>query len=196
MSGTGCNGWLILSNNHNLRHQSSTRVIAAYQSSQADMNTKTSVIFSYKTFCAFFFSADECSTIADCVEDSNCVNSPDGFVCLCPFGFMGDGRTSGNGCFADQCSIISDCVENATCINSADSFVCLCPFGFMGDGRMSGNGCFLDECSSTSNCVENATCVNSPDGFICVCPFGFMGDGMMSGNGCNGWFTKKMSLMF
>ena len=47
--------WLvILSNNHNLRHQSSTRVIAAYQSSQADMNTKTSVIFSYKIFCAFF----------------------------------------------------------------------------------------------------------------------------------------------
>ena len=84
---------------------------------------------------------DECSSIADCVENATCVNSPDGFVCLCPFGFMGDGKTSGNGCFADECSTISDCVENATCINSADGFICLCNSGFYGDGQVSGNGC-------------------------------------------------------
>jgi hypothetical protein len=134
------------------------------------------------------YTADECSTIADCVENATCVNSPDGFVCLCPFGSMGDGRMSGNGCFLDECSseVISDCVENATCVNSPDGFVCLCPFGSMGDGRMSGNGCFLDECSSISDCVENANCVNSPDGFVCLCPPDLTGDGRMSGTGCNG----------
>ena len=88
-----------------------------------------------------FYSADECSTIADCVENSTCVNSPDGFVCLCPFGFMGDGRISGNGCFADECSTIADCAENATCLNSPDGFVCLCMSGFYGDGQISGNEC-------------------------------------------------------
>ena len=43
-------------------------------------------------------SVDECSTIADCMDGATCINSPDGFVCLCPPGFTGDGRTSGNSC--------------------------------------------------------------------------------------------------
>ena len=100
----------------------------------------------YHTACIILFdtclnTADECSTIADCVEISACVNSADGFICVCPSGFMGDGRMSGSGCFLDECSSTSDCVENATCINSLDGFVCLCPPDLTGDGRMSGTGC-------------------------------------------------------
>jgi hypothetical protein len=86
-------------------------------------------------------TADECASISDCVENATCVNSPDGFVCLCPFGSMGDGRMSGNGCFLDECSSISDCVGNANCVNSPDGFVCLCPPDLTGDGRISGTGC-------------------------------------------------------
>ena len=100
----------------------------------------------YHTACIILFdtclnTADECSTIADCVEISACVNSADGFICVCPSGFMGDGRMSGSGCFLDECSSTSDCVENATCINSPDGFICLCPPDLTGDGRMSGTGC-------------------------------------------------------
>ena len=44
-------------------------------------------------------TADECSTMAaNCVGDSTCINSPDGFACLCDFGLTGDGRMSGSGC--------------------------------------------------------------------------------------------------
>ena len=28
--------------------------------------------------------ADECSTVADCAENTSCINSVDGFVCLYP----------------------------------------------------------------------------------------------------------------
>ena len=51
------------------------------------------------TCLAIFHTADECSTtVADCVDNSTCINSPDGFVCLCPPGLTGDGTMSGNGC--------------------------------------------------------------------------------------------------
>ena len=44
-------------------------------------------------------TADECSTTAaDCVDNSTCINSPDGFVCFCDFGLTGDGKMSGSGC--------------------------------------------------------------------------------------------------
>ena len=42
-------------------------------------------------------TADDYSTIADCTEITSCVNSPDdGFVCICPCGYKGDGRIGGN----------------------------------------------------------------------------------------------------
>ena len=89
-----------------------------------------------------FAIAAACSSgEADCVDNATCINIINGFVCLCPFGFMGDGRMSGSGCFLDECSSTSDCVENATCVNSPDGFVCLCPPDLTGDGRMSGTGC-------------------------------------------------------
>ena len=50
-------------------------------------------------FAMTFYTADECSTpAADCVDNSTCINSPDGFACLCDFGLTGDGRMGGSGC--------------------------------------------------------------------------------------------------
>ena len=43
---------------------------------------------------------DECSTTADCVGGVACINTGEGqgFLCLCPPGYTGDGRNSGDGC--------------------------------------------------------------------------------------------------
>ena len=55
------------------------------------------------SFCAFcvcvcVYIAPCNSGEADCVENTTCVNSPDGFACLCDFGLTGDGRMGGSGC--------------------------------------------------------------------------------------------------
>ena len=41
---------------------------------------------------------------ADCVSEATCVTADtmDGFLCLCPDGFSGDGRMSGTGCNPNQ----------------------------------------------------------------------------------------------
>lgn len=85
--------------------------------------------------------ADECLTIADCAENTSCINSVDGFVCLCPPDFIGDGRISGSNCVPDECSTIADCSVLASCSNTIDGFVCTCRPGYEGDGRISGTGC-------------------------------------------------------
>ena len=48
----------------------------------------------------FFFSdVDECSSDPDvCTSEANCTNTEGGFSCQCPFGYIGDGRSDGNGC--------------------------------------------------------------------------------------------------
>ena len=56
-----------------------------------------------------FHTADECSTTAaDCVDNSTCINSPDGFTCLCDFGLTGDGRMNGSGCIEENLISVID----------------------------------------------------------------------------------------
>ena len=46
-----------------------------------------------------FLDVDECSSEPDvCVSVANCSNTEGGFSCQCPFGYIGDGRSDGNGC--------------------------------------------------------------------------------------------------
>jgi hypothetical protein len=48
-----------------------------------------------------FSDVDECSESSEvdvCVSEANCTNTKGGFSCQCPFGYIGDGRSDGNGC--------------------------------------------------------------------------------------------------
>ena len=125
---------------------------------------------------------------ADCVDQATCIDSFDGerFICACPDGLMGDGRTNGSGCMPDECSANADCTEIAACVNSADGFICLCPSGFFGDGRVNGSNCIPDECSTIADCDDLASCTDTIDGFVCTCQIGFTGNGRINGSGCIG----------
>ena len=52
---------------------------------------------------ALYSVLDMCQE-ADCVSEATCVSvdSMDGFLCLCPNGYSGDGRMSGTGCNPNQ----------------------------------------------------------------------------------------------
>ena len=109
-----------------------------------------------------FCAADMCSTMAaDCVDSATCINSPDdGFVCLCPYGFTGDGMFSGNGCFGKPYNLIT-----LTCYITSSLF-----------------SIDIDECDlNLNNCAaDNSTCTATPSngGFSCACNSGFTGDGI------------------
>ena len=53
--------------------------------------------------CYAYSVLDMCQE-ADCVSEATCVtaDSMDGFLCLCPDGYSGDGRVSGTGCNPNQ----------------------------------------------------------------------------------------------
>ena len=57
---------------------------------------------------------DECSTVADCVGGASCINTGDaaGFLCQCPPGFSGDGRTSGSGYTGEWVLSLDSCMHN------------------------------------------------------------------------------------
>jgi hypothetical protein len=113
---------------------------------------------------------DNCDAIAECRD------LPDGFECICPTGFTGDGITCDD---IDECELdLDNCSpNNARCINTVGSFRCECLLGFTGDGIDCED---IDECElGMDNCDPIARCVNTIGSFRCECPSGYSGDGIV-----------------
>ena len=66
-------------------------------------NEQTNIV---SRFNDYPIAIDECSGVADCVADASCINTADGFMCLCPSGYQGDGRMSGEGCTGKQIKVM------------------------------------------------------------------------------------------
>lgn len=118
---------------------------------------------------------DECTLgLANCDSLATCTDTPAGFDCTCPPGYLGTGEicTDANECQAGS----HDCDDNALCMNTVGSFTCTCFDGFTGDGKSCVD---VDECAGgEASCGENASCNNTAGGFICACDAGYDGDGM------------------
>ena len=56
-----------------------------------------------KNYHIIIIGIDECSTVADCVRGTVCINTAKdpGYLCQCPPGFTGDGRINGDGCIGE-----------------------------------------------------------------------------------------------
>ncbi len=131
---------------------------------------------------------DECALNTDDCDDAPnaCVNTDDGFTCVCPEGYVGTG-VGVDGCSAatvDECALNTDDCDDApeACVDTAEGFTCVCPPGFVGTG-VGLDGCTFaapDECAlGLDNCDDDPdACVDTLEGFSCVCPGGFVGSGV------------------
>ena len=118
-------------------------------------------------YSSYYYNS--CHTLAKCSDTA------DGFECICPDGYEGDG--------IDQCDEINECTERthtcnefATCDNTAGSYQCSCNGGWQGNGFNCVN---IDECAEDrDNCDDFATCLDNPGSFTCKCFDGYRGDGI------------------
>ncbi len=89
---------------------------------------------------------DHCRNIY-CSGNGECINSADGFTCLCAPDYTGE--------FCDV--EIDDCMgvecANGECVDGSASFECVCEAGYTGDLC----GVDINECDSV-NCGSNGEC--------------------------------------
>ncbi|XP_028408891.1 uncharacterized protein LOC114531487 [Dendronephthya gigantea] len=106
---------------------------------------------------------DYCSAGLDnCWKNSQCVNTENGFTCICSQGFTGNGLSCSD---FDECSTKNNCHLDAFCTNTPGSYRCTCNGGFTGNGIVCQD---IDECSdSTHNCASETNCTNTNGSYQC-----------------------------
>ncbi|CAL8331420.1 unnamed protein product [Arctogadus glacialis] len=120
---------------------------------------------------------------ASCHANATCSSLPDGSgrVCICMYGFIGNGRTFCQD--KDECQIGAGkiCGPRATCHNTVGSYTCTCMGGFRPSNHRTsftpndGTYCQdIDECGRhPAVCGEGARCVNLEGDFECRCLLGY-----------------------
>ncbi|ROT64375.1 hypothetical protein C7M84_017680 [Penaeus vannamei] len=112
-----------------------------------------------------FRSPSAALRLVPCKNGATCVNTGDGFTCLCQDGW--DGATCQNN--INECATYP-CYNGGRCLDGINTRVCKCAPGFAGpDCRIN-----IDECAS-SPCAFGSTCRDGPGYFRCVCPPGRTG---------------------
>ncbi|XP_065169457.1 fibrillin-2-like [Atheta coriaria] len=114
-------------------------------------------------------SINECILRPDICGEGQCVDTRDGYDCVCNPGYKHKGKS------LKECEDIDECREgkcqNGRCTNTPGSFTCICPPGF--DISPDGSMCTdHDECSEIGMCT-NGICINMDGSFKCQCKSGF-----------------------
>uniref|UniRef100_A0A8C5LD88 Sushi domain containing 1 n=1 Tax=Jaculus jaculus TaxID=51337 RepID=A0A8C5LD88_JACJA len=121
---------------------------------------------------------DVCAT---CHEHATCQQREGKKVCICNYGFVGNGRT--------QCVDKNECQFGATvvcgnhtsCHNTPGGFYCICLEGYRATNNnktfIPNDGSFctdIDECEVSDLCGPGGQCVNTHGSFECYCMDGFL----------------------
>ncbi|XP_036117693.1 sushi domain-containing protein 1 isoform X4 [Molossus molossus] len=121
---------------------------------------------------------DICAT---CHEHATCKQREGKKMCICKYGFVGNGRT--------QCIDKNECQFGATvvcgnhtsCHNTLGGFYCICLEGYRATNNnktfIPNDGTFctdIDECEVSGLCGQGGRCVNTHGGFKCYCVDGYL----------------------
>ncbi|KAM4753447.1 sushi domain-containing protein 1 isoform 3-T5 [Cyanocitta cristata] len=120
---------------------------------------------------------DVCAT---CHIHATCQQSGGKSVCICNYGFVGNGRTHCQD--KDECQIGASkiCGNHTLCHNTHGSFYCVCLDGYRASNNNKtfipndGTNCTdIDECEESGLCGHNARCVNTEGSYTCYCNDGY-----------------------
>ncbi|KAL2781911.1 sushi domain-containing protein 1 isoform 2 precursor [Daubentonia madagascariensis] len=121
---------------------------------------------------------DVCAT---CHEHATCQQREGKKICICNYGFVGNGRT--------QCVDKNECQFGATvvcgnhtsCHNTPGGFYCICLEGYRATNNnktfIPNDGTFctdIDECEVSDLCRHGGRCVNTHGSFECYCMDGYL----------------------
>ncbi|XP_037229050.1 sushi domain-containing protein 1 isoform X9 [Falco rusticolus] len=120
---------------------------------------------------------DVCAT---CHIHATCHQIEGKSVCICNYGFVGNGRTHCQD--KDECQIGASkiCGNHTLCHNTHGSFYCVCLDGYRASNNNKtfipndGTNCTdIDECEESGLCGPNASCMNTEGSYKCYCNDGY-----------------------
>ncbi|KAB0373303.1 hypothetical protein FD755_014962, partial [Muntiacus reevesi] len=137
--------------------------------------------FSMSQLLASHFHPDICAT---CHEHATCSKIGGMSVCMCKYGFVGNGRTH---CIdKDECQFGTTvvCGNHTSCHNTPGGFYCICLEGYRATNNnktfIPNDGTFctdIDECEVSSRCRHGGRCVNTHGSYECYCMDGYLPKG-------------------
>ncbi|XP_026502150.1 sushi domain-containing protein 1 [Terrapene carolina triunguis] len=120
---------------------------------------------------------DICAT---CHANAMCQQKEGKNVCICNYGFVGNGRTHCQD--KDECQIGASkiCGEHTSCHNTHGSFYCICLEGYHPSNNnktfIPNDGTYctdIDECQLSGLCGVGGQCVNTVGSYHCYCMEGY-----------------------
>ncbi|KAF6127557.1 sushi domain containing 1 [Phyllostomus discolor] len=121
---------------------------------------------------------DICAT---CHEHATCKQREGKKMCICKYGFVGNGRTQ---CVdKNECQLGATvvCGNHTSCHNTPGGFYCICLEGYRATNNnetfIPNDGTFctdIDECEVSGLCGQGGRCVNTHGSFECHCGDGYV----------------------
>nr|XP_060465009.1 sushi domain-containing protein 1 isoform X14 [Panthera onca] len=125
--------------------------------------------------------ADGLDVCATCHKHATCKQTEGMKMCICKYGFVGNGRThcvDKNEC---QFGATVVCGNHTSCHNTLGGFYCVCLEGYRATNNnktfIPNDGTFctdIDECEVSGLCRQGGRCVNTYGSFECYCMDGYL----------------------
>ncbi|XP_037349074.1 sushi domain-containing protein 1, partial [Talpa occidentalis] len=125
--------------------------------------------------------ADGSDVCASCHKHATCKQGEGKKMCICNYGFVGNGRTQ---CIdKNECQLGDTvvCGNHTSCHNTLGGFYCICLEGYRATNHnktfIPNDGTFcadIDECEVSGLCRHGGQCVNTHGSFECYCMDGYL----------------------